>query len=195
MSGAGDSKVTWALGLLLAAAVAGMVIGGARLLGIDLFGPAASNDPLIGAEAPDITLTLVSGEGEGDHVQLSALRGEIVVLDFWASWCGPCRMSIPALNEVHERYGGRVRMYGVNVQPELSADGVRAAHRDFGAVFPSLHDPRQEAQSLYGITSIPTLVIVDRAGVVRHVERGVPDADDVGDRLDELLFDSEAESE
>lgn len=183
----GGSNLRWVLAALLFASLVGLAIGTAKMLGYDPLGPAVSDSPLIGGPAPDVDLALVSGDGEGDRVQLSALRGDVVLLDFWASWCGPCRMSIPALNEVHERYEGRIRMYGVNVQPELRPDGVRAAHRDFGASFPSLHDARQEAQSLYGVTSIPTLVIVDRVGMVRHVEAGVPDPDDVAARLDELL--------
>lgn len=187
MSTGGDSKVRWAVGVLVIVSAIGLAIGLARVLGYRPMGPAASDSPLIGAAAPEVELSVVSGDAAGDRVSLAALRGEVVLLDFWASWCHPCRQSIPALNEVHERYGDRIRMYGVNVQPELGAAGVRAAHHDFGAIFPSLHDARREAQSLYGVTSIPTLVMIDRQGVVRHVERGVPDPDDVGDRLDEIL--------
>lgn len=191
MSEDGSDKVKWAVGALLIVSAIGLMIGLGRILGYDPMGPAPSDSPLIGGEAPEVSLPVVSGDGAdaGDRVSVSGLRGEVVLLDFWASWCHPCRQSIPALNEVHERYGSQIRMYGVNVQPELRPDGVRAAHRDFGAAFPSLHDARQEAQSLYGVTSIPTLVMIDRDGVVRHVERGVPDPDDVADRLDEILTD------
>ena len=187
MSADGISKVRWALGVLLVVSAIGLAIGLARTLGFDPLGPSRSQSPLVDAPAPEIQLPIVTGDGAGDRVSLAALRGDVVLLDFWAGWCHPCRQSIPALNEVHERYGSRVRMYGVNVQPELRAEGVRRAHADFGAAFPSLHDARQEAQSLYGVTNIPTLVIIDRQGIVRHVERGVPDPDDVGDRLDEIL--------
>lgn len=189
MSSGGSSKVTWAVGALLLATLVGLAIGFAKMLGYDPLGPSRSDSPLVGGEAPDVSLALVTGEGQGDRVSVSGLRGEVVLLDFWASWCGPCRMSIPALNEVHERYGSRIRMYGVNVQPELREDAVRAAHRDFGADFPSLHDARQEAQARCGVQSIPTLVMIDRDGVIRHVESGVPDPDDVAARLDEILTD------
>lgn len=187
----GSNRVTWAVGALLVVGALGLLIGLGKMLGYDPMGPARSHSPLVGAPAPEVSLALVSGHGSdaGDRISVSSLRGEVVLLDFWASWCHPCRQSIPALNQVHERYGSRIRMYGVNVQPELRPDGVRAAHRDFGADFPSLHDARQEAQSLYGVTSIPTLVMIDRDGVVRHVERGVPDPDDVAARLDEILTD------
>lgn len=78
-------------------------------------------------------------------------------------------------------------MYGVNVDTGLSADRVREAHRSFAADFPSLGDERLEAQNAYGVTSIPTLVLIDRAGVVRWVDRGVPDPEEVAEHLDDLL--------
>jgi thiol-disulfide isomerase/thioredoxin len=182
------SNKSWIVGVLLLAGFVGMAIGVAKLLGYD---PGASEPgrAMVGEPAPEVALPLVSGAGadEGDRVGVTALRGRVVLLDFWASWCAPCRQSIPALNQVHERYGSRIEMYGVNVQPELDAAEVREAHRDFGAAFPTLHDERQEAQAAYGITNIPTLVLIDRDGVVRAVERGVPDPDAVGERIEELL--------
>jgi len=183
----GGSGKSWIVGVLLLVGFVGMAIGAARLLGYDPTGGPRS--ALEGRAAPELSLPLASGDGarEGDRVSLEGLRGSVVLLDFWASWCAPCRQSIPALNRVHGRYEGRVEMYGVNVQPELDAAGVREAHRDFGAAFPTLHDERQAAQAAYGVTSIPTLVLIDGDGVVRWVERGVPDFDRVSERLDELL--------
>jgi cytochrome c biogenesis protein CcmG, thiol:disulfide interchange protein DsbE len=139
--------------------------------------------------APDLDLPIVSGEGaaQGDRVALRSLVGQVVVLDFWASWCGPCRQSIPALNEVHARYGDRVAMYGVNVENGMSRGAVEAAHRQFGAHFATLQDQGGQAQLAYRVQSIPTLVLIDRSGVVRWVETGVPDAGHLADRLDQLL--------
>lgn len=176
--------------VLLVLGFVGMSIGLAKLLGYDPVGTRPES-ALVGRAAPSISLPLASGPGStaGDRINIDSLRGQVVLLDFWASWCAPCRQSIPALNRVQERFGSRIAMYGVNVQPELDARGVSAAHRDFGADFPTLHDERQEAQSAYGITNIPTLVLIDRDGVVRWVERGVPDPDDLADRLEDLLGD------
>ncbi len=173
-------RVGWTLGFLL---LVGAIVGAialARMLGIQ----GRPSSPLVGQEAEALTLPRVEGEGA---VELRALRGEVVLLDFWASWCGPCRHSIPALNAVYERYQGRIQMFGVNVDHGLDGAGVVRAHRSFGAVFPSLRDEGGQAQTAFEVTSIPTLVLVDRAGVIRYVGRGVPDPEDVGDAIDELL--------
>jgi len=137
-------------------------------------------------EAPDFTAPLVSGPGVGDRVSLRALRGEVVVIDFWASWCGPCRRSIPVLNELAETYEGRVRVYGVNVEA-MEPMAVGAAHERLGATFPSLHDPTQSIQQAYAVTALPTLFVIDREGRISHTERGVPALSDLSSVLDELL--------
>lgn len=149
-------------------------------------GPTAA---LVDGPAPALDLPLVAGEGaaEGDRVSLEALRGRVVVLDFWASWCAPCRQSIPALNRVHARYGDRIEMLGVNIEGELPAARVQAAHARFGAEFPSLHDVRGEVQSRYRVQSIPTLVLIDPSGTVRWVETGVPNPDALADRVGDLM--------
>ncbi|MCA9608878.1 MAG: TlpA family protein disulfide reductase [Myxococcales bacterium] len=172
-------RVVWTLGFLALVGSIVAAISLARMFGVH----GAPESPLVGREAPALALPPV----EGEPVELASLRGHVVLLDFWASWCGPCRMSIPALNEVHARYGDRIQMYGVNVDHGLDAAGVVRAHRSFGATFPSLRDVRGEAQTAFEVQSIPTLVLIDRAGVIRYVGRGVPDPDDVGDAIDDLL--------
>ena len=109
-----------------------------------------------------------------------------VVIDFWASWCGPCRRSIPVLNELADAYEGRVRVYGINVEP-MEPMAVREAHERLGASFPSLHDPGQTIQQAYAVTALPTLFVIDGDGQLRHTERGVPDLSDLSSVLDELL--------
>lgn len=136
--------------------------------------------------APDFTAPLVSGPDVGDRVSLTALRGEVVVVDFWASWCGPCRRSIPVLNELADTYEGRVRVYGINVEA-MEPMAVGNAHRRLGATFPSLHDPTQSIQRAYAVTALPTLFVIDGEGQIRHTERGIPDLDGLSSVLDELL--------
>lgn len=173
--------VMWALAGLLVLSLLGIAIGTAHLLGYDPTGTRRA--------APDFDLPLVAGDGaaEGDRVALEGLRGQVVLLDFWASWCQPCRRSIPALNAVHERYEERIRMYGVNVEGELSPSQIRAAHRAFGAQFPTLLDVDGSAQEAYRVTGIPTLVLIDRTGTVRWVHSGEPDPEEVSERVDDLL--------
>jgi hypothetical protein len=78
-------------------------------------------------------------------------------------------------------------MYGVNIEAGLPKSTVGASYRAIGAQFDTLLDERLEAQDAYRVMSIPTLVLVDRAGIVRWVETGVPDPDEVAEHLDELL--------
>ena len=138
-------------------------------------------------EAPAFVAPLVSGPDQGDRVSLEALRGEVVVLDFWASWCPPCVRSIPILNELAAAYEGRVRFYGVNIEAK-DPSAVGESHRRLGAQFPSLHDPEGLMQAAYAVDAYPTLFIIDGDGHIRHREAGVPDASDIASRLDELLL-------
>lgn len=184
-----QSKVMWVLGGLLVVSVVGMIVAGTQIFGYDPDRPRGPTAALIGGAAPPLDLPLVAGPGaaEGDRISLAGLSGRVVLLDFWASWCGPCRQSIPALNQVHERYGSRVELLGVNVEGGLPRARIASAHRDFGARFRSLLDAEGAAQAAYHVSSIPTLVLIDQRGMVRWVHTGVPDPEDVADRLDSLL--------
>ncbi len=179
----------WVLAALLVLSVVGMIVAGTKIFGYDPGRVGGASSPLLDAPAPALDLPVVGGTGasEGDRIALAALRGRVVVLDFWASWCVPCRRSIPALNEVHERYSSRIEMLGINVEPGMPRASIARAHRDFGAHFRTLQDERGEAQLAYQVSSIPTMVIIDRGGMVRWVHVGVPDPDEVADRLDALL--------
>lgn len=147
---------------------------------------AAGAVPSCKTSAPGFTLPVVSGPGTGEQVSLSARRGEVLVLDFWASWCGPCRRSIPVLNDIASAYEGRVRVYGVNVEP-MAPEAVADAHRQLGATFPSLHDPTKETQRAYAVNALPTLFVIDADGQIHHTEMGIPDQEDLSEVLDALL--------
>lgn len=146
---------------------------------------------LVGEPAPAFALPVAAGPGaaEGDRIALERLRGRVVVLDFWATWCPPCRQSIPILNRVHERNGGRgVSVIGVNVEPQMSRPTLASAHAAFGATFPSIQDtPSNQVQRAYHVDRLPTLVLVGPDGVVRHVETGVPDEEELQGEIDKLL--------
>src|SRR5690606_17185798 len=106
--------------------------------------------PLVGQPAPPFDLPLIAGAGsvEGDRISLEALRGQVVVLDFWATWCVPCRESIPIFNRIHERYGDEIEVLGVNVESGQRREMIEEGHARFGARFPSVHDQAFEAQTL-----------------------------------------------
>jgi thiol-disulfide isomerase/thioredoxin len=135
-----------------------------------------SASPLIGGPAPDLTLPVAAGGAAQDsgQVHLADLRGQVVLLEFWASWCGACRRATPILNDLKEELAGRgIVFYAVNVEP-IDRQRVQAAHAAFGAEFPTLHDPSGMVQRRYAIQMLPTVVVVGGDGVVRWASAGIP---------------------
>lgn len=168
---------------------AGMVAVGAIVVGA-LAGPnwMGSSSALVGEAVPDLRAEIVAGDGAASHdrIDLNALNGRVVLVDFWASWCPPCRASIPILNRVLSRHPDVIGL-GVNVEPELSPLGVVRAHASFRAAFPSVQDGRNlDFQRRFGVTSLPTMVLVGADGIVRDVHSGVPSESWLDDRLTEL---------
>lgn len=151
------------------------------LIGLFTFGlrrgdPRLIPSPLVGQPAPEFALPVltldgagVSGDGlSGDTLRLSDLRGDVVVLNFFASWCAPCRLEHGALNRVARRYEDRgVRFVGVvyNDSPEA----VRAYVRELGGQrYPALLDPGQIAAIDYGLVGVPETFFIGADGVVRR---------------------------
>ncbi|AKF11350.1 TlpA family protein disulfide reductase [Sandaracinus amylolyticus] len=149
--------------------------------------------PLMSQPAPPLEGRIVAGEGaeSEDRVSLESLRGRPVILDFWASWCPPCRASIPILSRLAATHAdaGLVTL-GVNVEANQTRTFVERAHRALRSGFPTLHDEHYQMQAAYGVESLPTLVLIDRRGVVRRVEVGVPDESDLDAHIRELLAEN-----
>ena len=130
-----------------------------------LTGIAASG--LQGRSAPDFVLKSATGE----NLRLSEYRGDVVMINFWATWCGPCRQEMPLLDDLYARYG-RVgfSLLGVNID-----DDARRAMQmveELGVNFPVLFDDTKEVSKLYQVEAMPVTVLVDREGTVRHVHHG-----------------------
>ena len=127
----------------------------------------AASGGLTGQEAPDFVLKSSSG----DNLRLSEYRGDVVMINFWATWCGPCRQEMPLLDELYTRYQ-RVgfSLLGVNIDD----DSRRAMQmiEDLGVNFPVLFDDTKKVSKLYEVDAMPVTVIVDREGTVRHVHHG-----------------------
>jgi peroxiredoxin len=119
------------------------------------------------ATAPDFTLRTVDGQ----NLRLNEQRGRVVLVNFWATWCGPCRQEMPHLNRLYEKYrtSGFVAL-GVNVdEDERQAAGVAAK---LGVKFPVLPDSDKKVSRLYDLRAMPSTVLIDRDGRVRYVHRG-----------------------
>ncbi len=128
------------------------------------YGPAAAFDlPLVGPEG-------ALGPG---RVSLQGLRGRVVLLDFWATWCAPCRAEIPILQRLHTRFEGRgLTVLGINVD-EGGPGLVPRFRQRFGMGYPLVYDLGNRASVRYQVQGLPTLVLIDRAGTVRLRHAGM----------------------
>ncbi len=154
-----------------AAALAVTLIAGVTS---DLFG--ISSSPLVDQLAPGFAREIVGGTGAAEHdrIDLTNLRGRVVVLDFWASWCPPCRASVPAL-EAFAAQHPEISVVGVNTESDRSAGFVARAHAELSATYPTVHDADGTLSSAYRVTALPTLLVVGPDGVVRDAHVGAVD--------------------
>ncbi|MDX1453544.1 MAG: TlpA disulfide reductase family protein [Oleiphilaceae bacterium] len=121
----------------------------------------------ISGVAPDFTLKSKSGE----NIRLEDLRGTVVMLNFWASWCGPCRQEMPHMNDIfkkYEKFGFTVLAVSVDENPEDANRFLDAVPVDF----PILYDTDSRVSQLYGVDAMPTTVMIDRNGNMRYLHRG-----------------------
>ena len=140
-----------------------LAIGGA--LTLFLSGASAAITP--STAAPDFTLHAMSGP----NLRLQEQRGRVVMVNFWATWCGPCRQEMPQLDRLYQKYraSGFV-LLGVNVDDDARKAADVAAK--LGVSFPVLMDTDKAVSRLYDLSTMPSTVIIDRDGKVRYVHRG-----------------------
>ncbi len=158
----------WAMALLVALSVAWIALSRADPVSM---GEGAAADPLPrkGYVAPDLRLQTLNGE----MVSLSDLRGQVVILNFWATWCPACRTEMPALDQVYRAYHDQgLEVVAVNVQEDPA--GTEAFVQELGLDLPVLVDLDGTVSTRYRVTSLPTTYVIDRAGVIREVTVGGP---------------------
>jgi thiol-disulfide isomerase/thioredoxin len=163
-----DARQGYVIALLVIVASLGF-----GLFGLPRFGKRArSESPFVGHPAPDFMLKTISGESVGKTQRLSDLQGKTVLLDFFASWCGPCREQAPIVNRLAQRLGGQnLAVYGVATSDQI-ADSERylAEHRPS---YPILFDGDNLAANSFDVTGLPTLLVIDKGGIVRAIETRV----------------------
>jgi peroxiredoxin len=119
--------------------------------------------PAVDYPAPDFTLPTV----DGSTVTLSALRGTPVVLNFWATWCDPCRREMPALQATAANYDGQVVVLGIDQGEEPAV--VQRFVDEYGLTYPILLDEEFAISERYAIGGMPTTFFIDAEGVIRHL--------------------------
>ena len=144
----------------------------------------------VGQSAPALSLPLLAGSSAAT-LSLASLQGKVIYLDFWASWCGPCRVSFPQLEQLRRQLGPRgFEVLAVNLD-ELEADALQFLE-EVPVSYPVVRDGTGETPRRYGILGMPTGYLIDRAGIVRLVHQGYrkSDGDALRTAIVELLGDS-----
>jgi cytochrome c biogenesis protein CcmG/thiol:disulfide interchange protein DsbE len=138
-----------------------------------------------GKAAPDFAMTFVANKPETPQLALSQYKGKAVILDFWATWCGPCKAQSPVLDRLAQRYADRgVVVLGVNTsdEPGNAEEWIRQHKISYPIAFDA-----GEAARLYGVVNLPTLVIVSRDGKIAAVREGFTDATELESLIKRVL--------
>ena len=143
----------------------------AGLLSLMALNPASAGP--VSGPAPNFTLKSMSGK----NLKLSEMTGNVVLINFWASWCGPCRQEMPLLNDLHNKYEPLgFTVLGVNVEEQSEA--ALGFINDYPVDFPVLLDNKNKVSKLYNVVAMPTTVVVDRDGNMRFLHKGYKPGDE-----------------
>lgn len=183
-TGVDPDRLTPLLVVAAIALVAAVVVYGLYLRGDgDGGGDRLPDGTGTGEAAPAFSLTDI----DGNAVSLQSLRGKVVVLDLFATWCGPCQSQMAELNKVRARYStSEVVILSIDVDTRETASQAREFKADYGATWAFAMDTDGVGDK-YGATAIPTLAIIDRDGNLAYRNQGLEDADGLIARIDPLL--------
>ena len=125
---------------------------------------------MIGDPAPRYAATTLAG----DSVSTESLKGKVVLLNVWATWCAPCREEIPFLQSVYEKHrGDGLEIIGVSVDARGDEETIHGFVKDFGMTYPVWRDPDERVQSLFLALGVPASYIIDRRGILRWRRLGI----------------------
>ena len=137
-----------------------------------------------GGPAPSFTLAALTGQ----QAALSQYKGQVVMVNFWATWCGPCQQEMPLLDQMYKKYKpAGFTLIGVNVDKEAPA--VRELMARKPVSFPVLLDPANQVSKAYHVDEMPSSVLIDRKGEIRYIHRGYRpgDENEYQDRIRQLI--------
>ncbi|HQU73464.1 MAG TPA: TlpA disulfide reductase family protein [Calditrichia bacterium] len=139
---------------------------------------AGNADDLLGKKAPAFSLPTVGGKAT---MALKDFQGKVVLLDFWASWCGPCKKSLPALSEMQDQFRG-LRIVGISIDDKEK--NAQRMMKDLSLDMTALFDGKKSVAAAYEVSGMPTAVLIDQKGVVQKVYAGY-----THDRIGEMKAD------
>lgn len=139
------------------------------LLTVPAMAAKPSIQPKVGEFPPSL---LGEAHGSGQAIDLAHYRGKVVILTFWASWCGPCRKELPLLGRFQKAIGhDALEVIAINMkEPRRDFIGVLRANRDLDLTY--VHDAKGTTSDQYGVEVLPNMFVIDREGKVAHVHRG-----------------------
>ena len=188
------SRFEWTIVLLLAALLGSAWIVLSREPLAQASSPITLTEaPIVGHPAPDFMLQTAVGQtiALADYVAAAGGTGQPVVLNFWASWCGPCRVEMPNFQRANVQFNGRIAFLGIN-QGEDSQT-VTDFGNEFSVTYPLLVDQDSEVNRLYEVRSLPTTLFIDHNGIVREVVIGILSEAVLQDRISSLLAEASGE--
>lgn len=138
----------------------------------------------VGSRAPEIGRKDLSGRS----IRIGDFRGKVVLVDFWASWCAPCREEMPVLERLYRRYRSRGLVI-VGVSVDRTEGNIRGFLRRTRVSFPIVHDPEHQIANRYRPPRMPSSYLIDKRGIVRYVHAGfrASDAERFADEIEQLL--------
>ena len=174
MNGASRSDVTSGQSRTVATRTGGRLSGGGVAVALLLAAiggcvPADAGPPRVGEPAREYAATNLQGE----EVTLGELRGKVVLLNLWATWCAPCRAETPYLQSIYDEYAAQgLEIVGISMDTGDAADDVAMFVEEYDVSYTILHDPQMRGMELYQVLGLPATFLIDREGIVRWLRYG-----------------------
>jgi thiol-disulfide isomerase/thioredoxin len=137
-------------------------------------------------KAPDFTLTSTSGK----KINLSDYKGKIVILDFWATWCGPCRMGVPDLVSIQKEYKDKVVVIGISLDDQRTMSDIAPFMKQYGVNYPIVYGTNKVVMDYGNIEAIPTSFVIDKKGFIVDQNIGLVPKEKFLDKIDSLMKES-----